>query len=143
MKKLFYLLSISFLAVSMLNCSNSAEKKNAETQTPEITETAKVIVYYFHGKQRCKTCLAIQKIAQQAVQDQFAGNDEVKFVELDYSDSANEAIAEKYEVASSSLLIVSNEKHTDLTETAFQNALSNPDVLKETVTNEINTYLNK
>ena len=143
MKKLFYLLSISFLAVSMLNCSNPAEKKNAETQTAEITQTAKVTVYYFHGKQRCKTCLAIQKVTEQAIQDQYPGNDDVKFVELDYSDSANEAIAEKYEVASSSLLVTSPSDFTNLTDDAFANALRDPEKLKEKLVAEINNYLEK
>lgn len=141
MKKIALLITIATLAMLMASCGSSSEKKSNETTKVEEFETAKVVVYYFHSKQRCRTCLAIQEVANQTITEKFAENIEVKFIELDFTEKANEAIAEKYEVAGSSLIIVSGDEHTDLTRAAFANALRNPDVLKETIINEVNRYL--
>ncbi|HZJ74225.1 MAG TPA: hypothetical protein VFC87_05430 [Perlabentimonas sp.] len=54
--KVFVLLVLAFALVS---CGGSAEKQSANSENTVIAQSAKVMVYYFHGKQRCKTCLAI------------------------------------------------------------------------------------
>ncbi|PKP39193.1 MAG: hypothetical protein CVT98_02800 [Bacteroidetes bacterium HGW-Bacteroidetes-15] len=143
MKRFALILSIGFLAFGLLSCGGSSEKKTAETTKVEVAETAKVMVYYFHSKQRCKTCLAIQDVAAQTVEENFKNNADVKFLELDFTEKANEAIAEKYEVAGSSLIIVSDNEHLNLTDVAFGNALRNPNELKDAIVGEINNYLNK
>jgi len=99
------------------------------------------MVYYFHSKQRCKTCLAIQDVAAQTIAENFAENADVKFVELDFTENTNEAIANKYEVAGSSLIIVSGDTQKNLTSDAFANALRNPEVLKETIVAEVKKHL--
>jgi thiol-disulfide isomerase/thioredoxin len=141
MRRLTLILSVSALALFMASCGGSTEKKSTETAKVEVTETAKVMVYYFHSKQRCKTCLAIQDIAEQTIAENFASNTDVKFLELDFTEQTNEAIANKYEVAGSSLIIVSGSVHQNLTDTAFANALRNPDVLKEAIVDEVNKLL--
>ena len=141
MKRFALFLSLATLAMGMVSCGGSTEKKTTETTTVEVAETAKVMVYYFHGKQRCKTCLAIQEIAGQTVAENFAKNDDVKFAELDYTEKANEAITNKYEVAGSSLIIVSENEHKVLTDFAFGNALRNPNALKEEIVKVINEFL--
>ncbi len=141
MKRFALFLSLATLAMGMVSCGGSTEKKTTETTTVEVAETAKVMVYYFHGKQRCKTCLAIQEIAGQTVAENFAKNDDVKFAELDYTEKANEAITNKYEVAGSSLIIVSDNEHKVLTDFAFGNALRNPNALKEEIVKVINEFL--
>ncbi|MDD3566966.1 MAG: nitrophenyl compound nitroreductase subunit ArsF family protein [Bacteroidales bacterium] len=141
MRRVALFLSIASLAMIMLSCGGSTEKKSTETAKTEVTETAKVMVYYFHSKQRCKTCLAIQDVAAQTIAENFAENADVKFLELDYTEKANEAISTKYEIAGSSLIIVSGNEHVNLTSAAFANAVRNPDVLKETISNEVNNRL--
>lgn len=143
MKRIVLLLSIASVALIMMSCGGSTEKKSTETTKVEVTESAKVMVYYFHSKQRCKTCLAIQDVAEQTVAENFVDNADVKFLELDFTEKANEAIAEKYEVAGSSLIIVSGNEHINLTDVAFGNALRNPDELKDAIVGEVNNYLNK
>lgn len=143
MKRIVLLLSIASVALIMMSCGGSTEKKSTETTKVEVTESAKVMVYYFHSKQRCKTCLAIQDVAEQTVAENFVDNADVKFLELDFTENANEAIAEKYEVAGSSLIIVSGNEHINLTDDAFANALRNPDELKDAIVGEVNNYLNK
>ncbi len=141
MKRIALLISVASMAMIMMSCGGSTEKKSTETAKVKAEETAKVMVYYFHSKQRCKTCLAIQKVAEQTIAENFASNAEVKFVELDYTESTNEAIANKYEVAGSSLIIVSGDAQKNLTSDAFANALKNPDVLKELIVAEVNKHL--
>ena len=141
MRKIALFLSIAALAVLMMSCGGSAQKKGAKSESVEVAETAKVMVYYFHSKQRCKTCLAIQEIAEQTIADEFAKNADVNFVELDYTESANEAITNKYEVAGSSLIIVSGDTQKNLTSDAFANALKSPEVLMEIIVAEVNKHL--
>ena len=143
MRRIALFLSLAALAIGMASCGDSTEKKTAETKQTEIAETAKVMVYYFHGKQRCKTCIAVQKVAEEAIAQGFAGNDEVKFIEVDFSEKANAALADKYEISFSSLIVATEQEHIDMTEFAFGNALSNPDALKETLAAEVNNYLTK
>jgi hypothetical protein len=142
MKKIALILTFAALAIGMLSCGGSTDNKSSKSEKSEVFETSKVIVYYFHGKKRCKTCLTIQEVAKQAIVDHFADNADVKFLEIDFSEKANEAIAEKYEVASSSLIIVSGDQHLDLTSIAFANALRNPEILTESITAEVNNFLN-
>ncbi|MDD2278248.1 MAG: nitrophenyl compound nitroreductase subunit ArsF family protein [Bacteroidales bacterium] len=143
MKKKILFLAIAVTAFTLLSCGGSAEKQSTKPESVEVAESAKVMVYYFHGKQRCKTCLAIQKVAEQTINEKFAENKDVKFIELDYSDKANEALVEKYQVANSSLIIVSGDGFTDLTNIAFANAIRNPNELKEKIVAEVNNYLNQ
>jgi thiol-disulfide isomerase/thioredoxin len=143
MKRIALIVFSALLAFGMFACGGSIEKKTSETAKAEVAETAKVIVYYFHGKQRCKTCLAIQDIAAKTIAENFADNSDVKFIEIDYSEKANEAIADKYEVANSSLFVVSGEGFVNLTDLAFANALRNPENLKESLVNEVNKFINQ
>lgn len=141
MKRITKLLFVASMAMIMISCGDSTEKKSSETTKVENTKSANVSVYYFHSKQRCKTCLAIQDIAEKTIAENYAENIQVKFLELDFTDKANEAIAAKYEVAGSSLIIISGEEYINLTDDAFANALRNPDVLKERIVSEINKLL--
>lgn len=56
------------------------EQKKDNTTNVEQTQLQetkdRVEILYFHGKQRCATCMAIEKNAQEAVESQFA--DELK-----------------------------------------------------------------
>lgn len=123
----------------MVSCANQSNQQSNSAEV--LVDDAKVLVYYFHGKQRCQTCNAIQQIAEQAVVDYFSGNEEVKFVEIDFSDKANAALVEKYEIAWSSLIVVSGEQFADLTDDAFANAVRNSEALTLKLVGQVNEYL--
>ena len=99
------------ISCGLTACSNNGTKKSASTdveQTQPQKQKDRVEVLYFHSKQRCATCMAIEKNAKEAVEAEFA--DELKngtlvFRTIDISEPKNEAIAEKYEVTWSSLFI--------------------------------------
>ncbi len=96
-----------------------------------------VEVLCFHGKQRCATCIAIERNTREVLEKEFA--DELKqgkvvFRIVDISQSENQELAEKYEVTWSSLFVVKHrdgkESSENLTEFAFGNARKSPDTFK-------------
>ena len=94
-------------------CDNNGTKKSASTdveQAQQLEQKDHVEVLYFHGKQRCATCMAIEKNAKEVVEVQFANelkNGTLVFRTIDISDPKNETIAEKYEVTWLSLIHIS------------------------------------
>lgn len=136
MKNLKITLVILFAAIAVMSCKNSTDKN--ELNEPD----AKVIVYYFHGEQRCATCNAVEEVTKSTIEEYFADNEDVAFVVVDFSKDENEELANKYEIAFSSLIIVSGDDVIDLTDDAFANARSNPDELEEMINDQVNKYLN-
>jgi thiol-disulfide isomerase/thioredoxin len=134
-----------FLIIGILSFLFSACTQSTGTeQAVKMTESdAKVTVYYFHGKMRCATCVALQKTIEEAVAENFAGNTDVAFLEIDFSNKANAALAEKYEIAFSSVIIAGKNEHKDITDQSFALVNRNPDELKRLIAEETNAFLNK
>lgn len=145
MKKTFIFTLLAMLLVSCGGGKTEYKQETAEGTTPEQTvvntDASTVNVYYFHGKQRCKTCLAIEEVTKKVIADNYKDNLKVKFVEINIDEDKNKDIVEKYEIAFSSLLVVKGEDHTDLTEQAFANAVNSPDVLTSLIKDEVNKQL--
>ena len=76
----------------------SCAKTESTEQVAHENDVAKVTVYYFHGKQRCPTCVSIQQNAQSAVDTFFANNEDVRFVEVDFSVKKNDAFKIKRKI---------------------------------------------
>lgn len=126
------------LGLLLVACGGNTRKESSVADAQEeIAVSDGVEVLYFHGKQRCATCIAIEKGTQEVMEKDLADavrKGEVKFRTIDISREENEAVAEKYEVTWSSLFVV---KHKDgveavenLTEFAFGNARKAPKVFK-------------
>lgn len=103
-----------------------------------------VEVMYFHGKQRCATCMAIEKYAREVVEKDFANEKKkgkVVFKIVDISTDEGEKIAKKYRVTWSSLFVngwkAGKEKRNDMTQFAFKNARKNTDEFKRGVSGKI------
>lgn len=146
MKKTLFLFVLGFV---LLSCGGNAKQQTAAQTTQEaVAATDGVEVLYFHGKQRCATCIAIEKHAREAVEAAFADavkRGEVTFRIIDISQPENQALAEKYEVTWSSLFVVKHQggKETaeNLTEFAFGNARKSPDAFKDGVIAAVNKML--
>lgn len=135
-------LIVLFLGLLFSGCTQTTGSKGtAITQT--LANDAKVQVYYFHGKMRCVTCVSLQEVAQKAIAENFANNKDVAFHEIDFSERANAAIAEKYEVVFSSLIVADENDHKDITDQSFALVMGNPNGLKALIAEEVNTFLNK
>ena len=107
-----------------------------------------VEVLYFHGKQRCATCMAIEKNASEAVSKEFAEEikkGDVVFRVIDITKEENEAMVEKYEVTWSSLFVVGhkngNENVENMTDFAFKNARQSPEEFKSGVVAKVRKML--
>ena len=137
------ILMMAVLCIGLAACSAGSAKQQAATVQKDGVE-----VLYFHGKQRCATCMAIEQEAKAVVSGQFA--DAVKggkliFRVIDITKAENEAIADKYEITWSSLVVVQHkggkEQAENLTKFAFANARSKPDVFRGELAKKINGWL--
>ena len=132
-------LLIGIIALLFIACGGNSQKKVSDSAKadPDV-----VNVYYFHGKQRCKTCIAVGDVAQKTIADSYAGNKKVKFTEVNTSEKENEALVEKYQVTWNALIIAKSDNSVDITEQAFANAVNNPQVLESMLKDEVNKRLN-
>ncbi len=139
-KALIYI-ALLIMPFVMLNCKQQTKQSGSETAQVQAAADDAVKIYYFHGRMRCATCIAIQEAAQQTYKEHFTGNDNVTFHEIDFSDRANSALADKYEIAFSSLIIAKGEEHVDITELAFYNVMNKPDLLRQAIKENTEKFL--
>jgi hypothetical protein len=118
----------------------SKEITSTET-TVQSAEASAVNVYYFHGKQRCKTCVAVEKVTKETIEKAYADNKNVRFVEIKTDDKANIELVEKYQITWNALIIEKGNNHIDLTKEGFANAVNTPEVLAELIKKEVNARL--
>ncbi|MBQ6049805.1 MAG: thioredoxin [Bacteroidaceae bacterium] len=112
-----------------------------ETEKETVAkQEAAVEIIYFHGKQRCKTCIAIEKETKALVEGELAElvkKGKVKFRIVDFSTDEGKKIASKYRVTFSSLFVVTPSGAEDLTRFAFANARSNPKEFRKELKNKV------
>lgn len=142
------MLKIMIFVVAMMSVVACGARTSESEQTASDANEQRVEVIYFHGKQRCLTCMAIEKLAREVVETQFASalaNGELVFKVVDISTKEGERIADKYEVTWSSIFINKVdgkcEKVNNLTDFAFSNARNNPDKFKQGVAEKINELI--
>lgn len=139
------LLSIAIIAFLVMSCTNKKQTDNSERVSTALetnaVDASVTNVYYFHGKQRCKTCIAVGNLTQETIEDIYANNDKVKFIEVDTSDKQYSNLVDKYEVSWNALIIAKGDKHIDITEQAFANAVNTPEILVKLLTEEVNKNL--
>lgn len=134
---------IGLFAVLLMSCGGNAgkNKEQGNDTKAQATDASMVNVYYFHGKQRCKTCMAVEAVAKKTIEDGYATNNKVKFIEVDTSDKQNEALVEKYEVSWNALIIAKGENSIDITDRAFASAVNSPETLTNLIKEEVNSRL--
>lgn len=140
MKKLLMFFA---LMIGLMSCGSGDN-----TATTKSLEKDRVEVIYFYGKQRCPTCMAIEKNAKEVVNTLF--ENEMKdgtlvFKTVDISTPEGEKVADKYEVTWSSIFVNKwkdgTESRNNLTEFSFANARNNPDGFKNGLADKIRQSL--
>lgn len=131
------LLIIGIIALFTVSCNSKGKAEKNETATNTV-DTSITNVYYFHGKQRCKTCIAVGDLAKKTIEETYVGNDKVKFIEVNTSEKEFADLVEKYEVSWNALIIAKGDKSIDLTEQAFANAVNSPEILENLIKDEVN-----
>ncbi|NCC99603.1 MAG: thioredoxin [Bacteroidia bacterium] len=134
MKRLIYLM----IALTMfISCVNAKTKKQTEKSKSNAVE-----VLYFHGKQRCITCRSIEALTKEVLEKDFKkemNNKKIVFKVIDITE--NEALADKYEVSWSSLILDKKGKIINLTDMGFSYAKNQPDVFKAKLKDELSKIL--
>lgn len=146
MKRILFLL---FTVIAFSACGTDTQKEQNVTekeQAPAIENGVEVLC--FHGKQRCATCIAIEKNTKAVVDSLLAlesYQDKLTFRIIDITEKENEALAAKHEVTWSSLILVKKQNNQEtaenLTEFAFGNARKSPDGFRTELTRRINNLL--
>ena len=110
------LLAVLLLGLAMawytapLFAEESAREDAVAAEADRKSESGgEIIVYYFHGTRRCKTCKTIEAYAKEAIEDRYsedvkAGRLEWKVVNME--EPGNEHFAEDFSLVSSSVVIV-------------------------------------
>lgn len=134
---LFCLLGLLFIGAG---CHSQPNK----TATPlPATSTAKVAVYYFHFKQRCSTCWAVENNAKDAIAALYPSQVKkgvVSFESINLDDASSQSLAKTLGIEGQCLVIVANGKKTDLTGQGFLYA-NHPEKMKEEIKKVVDPLL--
>lgn len=151
MKRIIYLLAISLIAISCgtkTKNQTKATENNAVTASVDQNTSDHIEILYFHGAKRCVTCRAVEahtKVLLDSVYAKQIANGEIVYKVIDISKKENEAIANKYEVTWSTLLINDwkdgKENVKDMTRFSFSTARTTPQKFYEGVESVINAAL--
>ena len=132
-------------ALFLLSCSN---KKQEQTKVKDEIQQDGIEVLYFHGKQRCKSCVSIELHTKEMLDTYFSQemkDGRIVFKAIDISLKENESIADKYEIAFSSLLLVKHQNGEEtvknLTDFGFSYAYKNPETFIEGLKEELDVLL--
>lgn len=143
MKKIFFL---SIAILMMVVAPAQAQNKNKANAIKKAAPNVEVL--YFHGKQRCATCIAIGNGTQELLNSSFQQqikNGKIKFKEVDISTPDGEKLADSYRVAGSALYLTQyikgKENRNDLTSFGFATARTNPSEFKKQLKEKIENLL--
>lgn len=136
-------LMIFALIIGLMSCGVGENTASAKSPQKDRVE-----VIYFHGKQRCATCMAIEENTREVINSLFANelkNGKIVFKIVDISTQEGEKIADKYEVTWSSLFVNKwkngKETRNNMTEFGFGNARKNPGAFKKGLADRIRQSL--
>lgn len=104
---------------------------------------AKVAVYYFHFKQRCSTCWAVENNAKDAVLSLYPKQVKrgiVSFESVNLDDASSQSLAKTLGIEGQCLVVLANGKKTDLTGQGFLYA-NYPEKMKAELQRVINPLL--
>ena len=139
MRKMTILMTV-LLTFVCTTCGNG----NQQNTTQVNMEKGALLVYYFHGAQRCPTCRAIEENTIDLLNSSFAQaqqDGKLVFKVIDFSEPEGEAIADRYEVAFSSLILDKDGTVIDLTDVGFRYARNEPDTFKANLKTKIDKLL--
>ena len=132
----FFLLLTPFSAIDGVSQENTAAK---------VKQSNPVEVYYFHLSRRCMTCQTVEKVAEEAVKENFSKELErgdVVFKSVNLEEKANKDLMKKLKVSGQSLLIVDGKEKVDITDKGFLYAVNEPQKLKSEIKSQIGKFLN-
>lgn len=109
MKRLVYT-ALSLFAAVLLGCSSSSAISGSPSPAIAASDNAKVTVYYFHRTFRCISCLSIEKMARETLQDNYPrdlAKGTIRWQAADYWQDA--ALAKRFGVDGPTLVVAVND----------------------------------
>ncbi|MDD2584762.1 MAG: nitrophenyl compound nitroreductase subunit ArsF family protein [Bacteroidales bacterium] len=131
-------LLITFTLLIIAACGSGSQ---TEEKSITVADANTVYLYYFHGKQRCKTCIAVEKLTKEVIDSIYKDQPKVQLKVLLTEEPANLELIEKYQISWNSLIIAKGEDSINITEEAFANAISSPELLVDLIQEEVNSRL--
>ncbi|MFH0756320.1 MAG: nitrophenyl compound nitroreductase subunit ArsF family protein [Bacteroidota bacterium] len=136
MKTLNLFIVLGLLLGLDTSCSAQPGK---DTSTPVVSADQEVEVFYFHYTRRCVTCQAVETVSGEALVELFGERVPFKGFNLDEADGKQKAT--DLGVSGQTLLIVSGDKKINITNEGFMYARSNPDKLKQVISDNVTPLL--
>jgi hypothetical protein len=105
-KKTGYLVLLIF--ITFLFCIGAAPQTQPARQDKPPQANDKVIVYYFHGNNRCNSCMTIERFTRESVEANFAKelkSGEVEFRSINVEAPENNHYAKDYKLYTRSVII--------------------------------------
>lgn len=143
MKKI---LLFSFMLTFFMGSMSCEAQNKQKQQQSEKALSEKVEVYYFHYTRRCVTCNTVESETKKHLETlypELVKNGKISFTSINLEEASSKAIAEKCGATGQSLLVVSGNKKTDLTQAGFMYARSQPDKLKAEIKSAIDPLVKK
>ncbi len=148
MKKFLIALFLGCSVMATAQCCKNSNNAKCVISPSSVSSNDVVEVIYFHGKQRCATCMAIENETRNVVEGDLAGLQEsgnVRMRVVDFSTDEGKVLANKYKVTFSSLFVVANpgenEQAENLTNLGFAKARSNADAFRQELKSKILSLL--
>ena len=139
MKKLIWVVTLFAMSLSLATCGQR------QTRTEQNAADKGVVqVLYFHGSQRCATCRALEAKTIELLETEYAqaqNEGKIVFKSIDFSEPEGEAVADRYEVAWSSLILDKEGTTADLTDMGFRYDRTEPETFKANLKQELDKML--
>jgi hypothetical protein len=115
-KTLALALTAASLALGACNTTPAGAKETGDkTAAPAASDPNaapdNVVVYYFHGARRCRTCVGIQETIQKTVRERFVqetGSGAMTFKEINIDEPANQHFAKEFNLSFSTMVVTAN-----------------------------------
>ena len=143
MKKALLFIAMAIISINFGSCGNATTQAE-EKKSTEISESAPTIqILYFHGDRRCPTCIKVGEVSLSLFNSKYGKNSAVVYKDVNIDKEENKAVAEKYQVTGSSLMIDVNGVVNNITVDAFKYAKTDPAKLETIITDIIEKGLTK
>ena len=152
------ILALLTVASALVGCNRSSagnQQATAEATSASSVATTmqasiagdRVVVYYFHGTRRCRTCLGIQASIEKTIQERFGAETAsaaLSFQDVDIDDPANKHFIQEFNLSSSSMVVTANKGKSMIKwencDKVWQHA-HDPTMLAEYTEKQIRAYL--
>lgn len=128
--KVQHSISLILTFFALTSCADSTSlKSDCDVSSNDVE------VVFLHGNMRCKSCVLMERYAQEVVSQ--LGDDGIVWKEFDLTTRDGEEIGDKYEIVGSGLVVVKGTNWENLTETGYRYAYREPAKFKKILKEKI------